>query len=337
MSHPRVRGFGATIICLIALGCGKSGTPNASAPGASGNKPLNTPLPKEITKAWLEKGEAVGGWMVYLPDAPYDAGTFRQAPEGTAREVPGFQIGWKPGLVQDLPAPSAAFGLLLGGDDLNDAALKEFAKFRELRVLVLSGTKVTGAGLGHLTALQNLEVLTVPRECADEDLRQLPQLPKLHTLDLSQSKITDAGLKHIGHLKGVKSLRLMRTGVTSAGIKELAPLENLEFLSVMETNIGDAGLKELSACKRLRAVYYDGISTDEGVKHLAQLPHLEELLLNHTQVTDAGLQQFAACQSLRTLVMLDTPNLSLAGIEKLQKARPDLKISHTIRKKNAGE
>ena len=80
-----------------------------------------------------------------------------------------------------------------------------FESFKSLQYLYLNDTKVTDAGLKHLSELKALK-----------------------ELGLSSTKVTDAGLKHLVGLKALESLDLRDTKVTDAGLLHLADLNALK-------------------------------------------------------------------------------------------------------------
>src|SRR5437764_947526 len=81
--------------------------------------------------------------------------------------------------------------------------------------VVLSGHKVTGAGLKELAGLESLRSLDVAlTEVTDAGLRGLAGLKQLRRLDLRSTKVTDAGLKALAKLKTLRSLLLFGTSVT---------------------------------------------------------------------------------------------------------------------------
>ena len=93
----------------------------------------------------------------------------------------------------------------------------------ELESLDLGGTKITDAGMVHLTGLKNLRDLV-----------------------LWDTEITDAGLDQLKGLKRLEILNLNGTKVTSSGIIRLKELKNLRGLELSETKIGDADLAFLA-------------------------------------------------------------------------------------------
>ena len=68
--------------------------------------------------------------------------------------------------------------------------------------------------------------------------------------------------------------------------------------------------------------------TDKGIQELDKLQNLEWIHLGKTQVGDAGLDALATLPKLKELIITHCPNVTDAGVKKLQDAKPALKISH---------
>src|SRR5262249_10251638 len=139
-----------------------------------------------------------------------------------------------------------------GDDDL--ARLKSFPNLRSLDLP--SASKVTDAGLKHLTGLdrlielnlnwtsvtaggvvdlvkgrlmmERLEISGVPFR--DEDLAAMRGVPDIQTLSLRSTRITDAGLVQLKRFEKLRSLSLMDTAIGDAGLVHLEPLTSLEDL-----------------------------------------------------------------------------------------------------------
>ncbi|OHB73193.1 MAG: hypothetical protein A2V70_07790 [Planctomycetes bacterium RBG_13_63_9] len=79
-----------------------------------------------------------------------------------------------------------------------------------VRVLSLAGTRVTAAGLGHLSGLPKLESLTlVETQITDEGLRQLESLSNLRRMNLTYGPhVSSAGIERLRRA-------LPRTGITA--------------------------------------------------------------------------------------------------------------------------
>jgi hypothetical protein len=112
------------------------------------NKPDLVPrLPIAVETAWADAG-AVVAWMSSVPHGL----RFHLRAEGERAEMPALRfVVWKAGVISRLPTPELSFGLDFMDTEINDEALKELAPLNRLRCLNLAGTKITGAGLRHLT------------------------------------------------------------------------------------------------------------------------------------------------------------------------------------------
>jgi CheY-like chemotaxis protein len=139
----------------------------------------------------------------------------------------------------------------------------------DLRFLSLADTRVTDAGLRHLTRLHALQELHLDdTEVTDEGLKTLANLPQLQILDLKRTKISDAGLVH------------------------LKPLQNLRGLYLTGTAIGDGALEHLRCFPKLDTlILWDTAISDAGLRHLHGLFSLRELILWNTRVTEKGVAE----------------------------------------------
>jgi hypothetical protein len=139
----------------------------------------------------------------------------------------------------------------------------------DLRFLSLADTRVTDAGLRHLTRLHALQELHLDdTEVTDEGLKTLANLPQLQILDLKRTKITDAGLVH------------------------LKPLQNLRGLYLTGTAIGDGALEHLRCFPKLDTlILWDTAISDAGLRHLHGLFSLREIILWSTRVTEKGVAE----------------------------------------------
>ena len=159
---------------LGAIAMFTTGVITALAGPLPGKNDPPKPLPEEIVLAWKKAGADVcwlrvnrGGGFEFPPDA-----------ESVAGDLPAFRFyGWKEGLLANLPAPTAPFGLDLGHARVTDTAVKELASMKSLQAL-------------HLGAL-----------ITDAELKELAGLPNLQSLILPSHRVTDAGLRHLAGLK----------------------------------------------------------------------------------------------------------------------------------------
>jgi hypothetical protein len=121
-----------------------------------------------------------------------------------------------------------------GGHPFNgirDDELRHLKGFPELKKVSLDGAAafsdpskpcITDAGLTHLSALTQLESLSIGyTPITDRGLMSLRQLSNLRYLSLHTTKVTDSGLEHLVELKGLRTLALSGTRVTRGGIAKL--------------------------------------------------------------------------------------------------------------------
>lgn len=181
--------------------------------------------------------------------------------------------------------------------------LKEDHVLDGLEFLVLSGTKITDAGLEHLDGLGNLKSLYLrDTQVTDRGLEQLSRLPRLEKLILSNTRVSDAGLTHLADLKDLWLLYLDNARITDRGVQQLTGLAKLSYLGLSGTAVTNAGLV-----------------------HLAKLTKLEELGLGDCRVSDAGLQHLKGLTLLKTLYLNDT-DVGPDGYAEIRRALPSCEI-----------
>ena len=116
----------------------------------------------------------------------------------------------------------------------------------------LENSKVTDAGLKHLTAFMRLQALILSsNQVTDEGLKHLSGLTKLESLKLGNTRVTDAGLEYLRGMKELQGLDLSYTKVTDAGLEHLKGLSQIQFLDLSATKITSAGIKHLKSLSRL--------------------------------------------------------------------------------------
>lgn len=130
---------------------------------------------------------------------------------------------------------------------LNDQGLRTLVDSAPgLRLLVISGTKVTSDGLRHLAALKGLKILDIAGiSMTGSNLRWLGELRELESLKLVGTAITDDSLVTVGQLATLKELLVSQNAISDAGLRHLASLSGLTSLEANDTNVTPAGIAEL--------------------------------------------------------------------------------------------
>ena len=160
----------------------------------------------------------------------------------------------------------------------------------------------------NLASLFNSDrIQLLDKSVGDADLVHLRGLVNAEHLTIwGSDKITDAGLVHLQRLTNLKELHLSGCGIRGPGLVHLKGMTELEWLS-------------LGASRFLN---------DAGLANLPLLPRLKRLDLAYTQVSDAGLAHLERLPALQTLTVDEESKITKAGIEKLQRARPGLKVEN---------
>lgn len=166
----------------------------------------------------------------------------------------------------------------LGAPGITDQGLSRLKDFRQLRCLALqSSTKLTGAGLAHLTDVSTLRELSLAGNgLAPQAWENISHLGQLEILHVSGSIVTNQALSQ---LSGLNALQVLYANDTSIGDDELVHIAGLKSLTTLElhrTQVTDQGLMQLRDMPRLRYVGCDaGRVTPAGVQALLNaLPSL---------------------------------------------------------------
>lgn len=209
---------------------------------------------------------------------------------------------------------------------LGDKGLHYLALLEQLRVLELSRTQITSAGLAEVTVLRGLERVVIRDSSFDGDgFAALAQLPALRELVLAPGVLDDPEAPHLGELLGLRSLELGLEGFGDRAAPQLATLIQLERLDLGGSAISDEGLEHLAPLVRMRELELQHTRvTKLGLRHLAGMTELERLELDHTHVVDEGVAQLVGLQALRELrldhtLITDAALVHVAKLVKLER------------------
>lgn len=195
-------------------------------------------------------------------------------------------------------------------DRVTDEGLKKWLIGQDrLTRLELSGTAVTSAGLVHLKALKNLEVLSVCLTAAGDDgFEHLAGLTKMKRMVVCSSKITGSGFAHLAGMTQIESINLHSSPASDAGLEAISKLTNLRRLEIVHTNVTDAGLKHvanLTALRQLHVASHD--TTENALPFLAKLTELDQLDVYEKAASNATCAQIAKLPKLRLLMLTGGP------------------------------
>lgn len=190
-----------------------------------------------------------------------------------------------------------------------------------LSVLDLTGDTVPLlASWSQLTRIQQLSLLGH----FPNDLRSLPDLPYLHTLNL-HLQINEDWQPDWPLLRTVRKLTFQENRLGDAGVQKLAAspyLPGVRNLELASNRLGDAGLLALASAAEFRPLRLDLGSNQIGVRGVSALAssslveRLRELNLSWNPLADTGLHELARTHDagqLRTLGLAKC-NLTTAGV-----------------------
>jgi Leucine-rich repeat (LRR) protein len=211
---------------------------------------------------------------------------------------------------------------------ISDFDLARLARWKHLRKIDLSHTRVTSAGFEALASLPDVRVLECRyAEFVDENaVAQLVKWPKLERLNLRGTKVTSRVFGYLGRIRTLRSLDLSHTQIDDEGFEELASLPYLEELSIGGNRLNGSALVALKAIPTLRRLDASGLQrvdsglwglplTDANVQRLAALKQLRHLSLSGATLADRGVDRPGHPEAERTTM----PDLSaLTALEALE-------------------
>lgn len=198
--------------------------------------------------------------------------------------------------------------------DLGAEGLASLAPLRQLRVLHLSGCKVTNASLATLKSFPLL--LTLSLDCAtitDAGLIFLrPLKPTLTRLDIFEASVGDGGVDHLQGFGKLQYLELCSGRLSNVGLGKIASaLPGLTSLNVSQNQrIDDAGVEALRRLANLVHVNLSGT----GVSHKG-LAFLSEHKLGGSGSGGGGGSATAQGQGANLLSTPALQRISLFGCD----------------------
>lgn len=214
--------------------------------------------------------------------------------------------------------------LQLTGTRLTDEGLAYIGRLRHLKRLAVGATYISDYGLKHLQRLQELEVLDLYNtKIRGHGFEHLHELDKLHWLSLRNCSITDSELDYFHFLNGLSSLDLSLCPVRGEGLTSIgAGLRELYLEAAWITDPGLAAVASLTNLQLLNLA--DCRVGDAGLAALARLVSLESLGLNNTDVRDTGLEHLYGLMNLKDLSLRSTEVTNaglvhLSGLKSLER------------------
>lgn len=236
---------------------------------------------------FTESGGAVTG--IDLPDlTSWTDDDFRHAAQLTHLQKLSFGRGITDHQLELLIHLPDVTAFTTNGAQLSDQGVKLLASFKRLKVLTFfhPGKDFTGTGLAELSALPDLENLTVAGTSTfgNTGMEAVAQLPHLTSLRVFHANPDSAGVAKIAHLDKLVSITLGQrlsfkppAMVADDTIGILLSLKSLESISLMESRLSLEKLSQLKQLPKLKRLVLDGIEMPESDVDLLrkQLPGVQ--------------------------------------------------------------
>src|SRR5260370_4420694 len=132
---------------------------------------------------------------------------------------------------------------------LQDPALTNLAKLKNLKELRLEQTEIKGQTLSPFISMRFLD--RTHTRFTDAGMQSLACISHLSKLYLHHPLVTAEGLKWIQNLRELTELDLYGTRITDAGLAYLSQLTPLTSLNLLGAPLTDAGLDHLIGMTRL--------------------------------------------------------------------------------------
>ena len=178
------------------------------------------------------------------------------------------------------------------GSKLTPSSMREVAKLRKLRRLILFGVSVGDAGMEILAdaGMPELRELNLDYSGVEsEGIKQLASFPRLQSLSIeSLMTLRDADLARIAKHKGLRRLSVGGNGFTSAyfterGLASVAKLENLEVLTLAHWGkLESRHYRMLTRLEKLESLTIQGCANfdADALSYFAPMTTLKSLSLH---------------------------------------------------------
>ncbi|QQR56758.1 MAG: protein kinase [Candidatus Melainabacteria bacterium] len=275
-----------------------------------------------VKKLRLEGKDLTGSGIKYLKGAPIQH--FELCGENLVDSELKYLV--------DLPNLTS---FCIESDSLGDEALKEVAKCKSIRFLLLMDKKITNKGIAYLEPLKNLNTLKIQTAQIDNDVAlELNKLKRLKQLNIGECRKLDknfgAGLTNLSLLQELsfesgcskeairvlKKLPLMQLGLQKckldrAALEELVTMQHLEALSLSSIKCKPSDYEVLAKLPKLSMLdLSDSKEFPDALYNAISKTKIAELDLNRSKVTPAQFLKLARIETLTKVYCIDCPNLS---------------------------
>lgn len=187
---------------------------------------------------------------------------------------------------------------------LNDAAVPQLLRLKNLESLSADGARLTDAGLRAMAGCSSLRSVSffhlsfLMEGFTGEGFAAWAAMPQLEKLTVAGMSMGDAGFAAIAKIGTLKELRTWHTYQTGAGNAMIATLPNLTSLMLGQRlpgggrapSLTDDSLKTIATIKTLRFLEIgESKFSLDALRQLGALPNLEKLKITRTDISGEDL------------------------------------------------
>ncbi len=213
--------------------------------------------------------------------------------------------------------------------DVDDDLLAGIGRMPKLRVIDLTGARITEASYRELSEIETLEEIRgLPKNATGLQLAILSEASALKSLDLDSADMPVEDLSQLRSFTHLNHLSLEYCNADGTTLEAISALDKLNAVNLSGTAITDADLKHLTNLTSLEKLDLSSTDIDgSGLVALTELPAITFLRLSRTEIGANSIDILKRFKHLQTLDVAKTL-LTADEVERLQNQLPDTDVRY---------
>lgn len=205
-------------------------------------------------------------WLIFSEYLPSSTTKLSEAKEPLSGFVSGEQLG----KIEELE-PGVFEALNLTDDD----TLKFFQNRKNVKVLVLADTVVTGKGFKYLVHLPIRELSLENTLITDDTVSTLSKIKSLKSVSFSDTSLTGVNLDKFENLVHID---MRKSKLNDSGAESISRIKRLHHLRISGEHLSRAGMESLAKTRRLKQLEVEGnFLSSSDLEPIKDMPYLENL------------------------------------------------------------
>lgn len=230
----------------------------------------------------------------------------------------------------DLPPENTKlFEVDLNSCDIEDQDLQNLIPLAEMESIIVNHTPLTDACIPYLNQLTNLRLLHISGcKITEAGLSELSSQLDLYAYYAGNMNLHDDAAKDFTRYPELKFFAVSGNPITGKSLEDFLALNELLTLHIHQTEIDDESLALLSQFPNLTSLWLgSSLNSEQGLMNsIRNLTQLRALHIYSVPVSDLGTNTLADMKNLKDIALVGT-NISDANLARLKQALPDAKIS----------